>query len=253
MLGIINACENEWSTLSYGELTCNSLDEISVYNSIQSLKQEVDFILVILHGGHEMYSLPSPRMVRLYRWFVETGADAVIGHHTHVFSGFEIYRDKPIVYSVGNFIFDMKNQKNKDWHIGVCARLQLDTGNNCGLDLIPFRQFDCEEGIQLLEGEELKQWHEMATKKTDIIKNPKHLQHYFNDFIAGRVGLTDAIEPFSGNRVYASLRSRQLLPPLLGKHQYKLLANLVRCESHRDVLTSVLLNKLHINNENSNI
>jgi len=35
---------------------------------------------------------------------VDAGADAVVGHHTHIISGFEKYKDKPIFYSLGNFV-----------------------------------------------------------------------------------------------------------------------------------------------------
>jgi poly-gamma-glutamate synthesis protein (capsule biosynthesis protein) len=37
---------------------------------------------------------------------VDAGADAVFGHGPHVLRGIEIYRAKPILYSLGNFLFE---------------------------------------------------------------------------------------------------------------------------------------------------
>ena len=39
---------------------------------------------------------------------IDAGADIVVGHHSHVLQGIEFYKDKPILYSIGNFIF-LKN------------------------------------------------------------------------------------------------------------------------------------------------
>jgi len=44
--------------------------------------------------------------VRLIDSFADAGADIIHGHHPHVWQNYEIYKDKPIFYSFGNFIFD---------------------------------------------------------------------------------------------------------------------------------------------------
>uniref|UniRef100_UPI00404B92E6 CapA family protein n=1 Tax=Flavobacterium sp. TaxID=239 RepID=UPI00404B92E6 len=99
----INIAENEWTTTTDENPGCNPLDLVNVFNAIQEAKNKVDFVIVIVHGGHEHYELPSPRMKKWYRFFVDSGASAVIGHHTHIISGFEIYKEAPIFYSLGNF------------------------------------------------------------------------------------------------------------------------------------------------------
>ena len=42
-------------------------------------------------------------MKETYRFFVDCGADAVINHHQHCYSGYEYYKDKFICYGLGNF------------------------------------------------------------------------------------------------------------------------------------------------------
>ncbi|MFP4564721.1 MAG: CapA family protein, partial [Spirochaetia bacterium] len=66
---------------------------------------EESFDIVMVHGGHEWQSLPSPDQVALYRSFVDDGADLVIGSHPHVLQPMEVYRGSIIAYSLGNFIF----------------------------------------------------------------------------------------------------------------------------------------------------
>lgn len=64
-----------------------------------------DVVLVSLHHGLEYKPVPPPQDVALARGLVRAGADAVIGHHPHVPQGVEWVAGKPIVYSLGNFVF----------------------------------------------------------------------------------------------------------------------------------------------------
>lgn len=64
------------------------------------------FVIPILHTGKEQVPLPSPGMRQLCKELIDAGAAAVIGHHPHVPQGIEIYGNRPIVYSLGNFLFD---------------------------------------------------------------------------------------------------------------------------------------------------
>jgi poly-gamma-glutamate synthesis protein (capsule biosynthesis protein) len=63
------------------------------------------FDIVMVHGGYEWQSLPSPDQAALYRSFVDSGADLVLGSHPHVLQPLEAYRGGLIAFSLGNFIF----------------------------------------------------------------------------------------------------------------------------------------------------
>lgn len=65
-----------------------------------------DVVIVIPHWGMEDEPRANDRQRRLARALIDAGADAVIGGHPHVVQDYEIYREKPIVYSLGNFVFD---------------------------------------------------------------------------------------------------------------------------------------------------
>lgn len=95
-IAIINFCENEWSIAEEDTPGANPMDIIDNANQIREAKSTHDKVIVIVHGGHEYYNLPSPRMQKQYRFYADQGADIVVGHHTHCISGNEVYKGVPI-------------------------------------------------------------------------------------------------------------------------------------------------------------
>lgn len=63
-----------------------------------------ELVVVALHGGTERATLPNAYQVKLARTFIDAGASVVVGHHPHVLQGAELYRERPILYSVGNLV-----------------------------------------------------------------------------------------------------------------------------------------------------
>lgn len=62
-------------------------------------------VIVTIHWGNEYFYYPSSKQIKVAHALIDAGADAIVGHHPHVYQGIEIYKNKPIVYSLGNFIF----------------------------------------------------------------------------------------------------------------------------------------------------
>lgn len=65
-----------------------------------------DFKIINIHWGAEYKEISNERQRLLGRALIDAGADVIIGHHPHVVQEMEIYKDRPIFYSLGNFIFD---------------------------------------------------------------------------------------------------------------------------------------------------
>jgi poly-gamma-glutamate synthesis protein (capsule biosynthesis protein) len=78
-----------------------------VYPEIRRLKESglADLVVVSLHAGTEFADQPDLALRRFFRGAINAGADICLGHHPHVLQPVEWYRGKPIVYSMGNFIF----------------------------------------------------------------------------------------------------------------------------------------------------
>ncbi len=73
---------------------------------IQRLKQGSDVVIVTMHAGTEYQLEPNEQQTKFARAMIDAGADLVVGHHPHWVQPVEIYQGKPIIYSLGNLIFD---------------------------------------------------------------------------------------------------------------------------------------------------
>ncbi|MAA78976.1 MAG: hypothetical protein CL916_06920, partial [Deltaproteobacteria bacterium] len=79
----------------------NEIDIISKYASHF-------FTIVMPHQGEEYLPRQNRWQEKVYRLMVDAGADVIVGGHTHSIQGVEWYKNKPIIYSLGNFIFDQQ-------------------------------------------------------------------------------------------------------------------------------------------------
>ncbi|MEI6296671.1 MAG: CapA family protein [bacterium] len=104
------------------------------YSLIEKLKIENDYVVVNIHWGNEYDFLPSESQKNVGHSLVDSGADIVYGHHPHVIQPIEIYKNRAIFYSLGNFIFDQVNSYSKKG-IGVSA--VLGEGKNT-FNIFPF-------------------------------------------------------------------------------------------------------------------
>jgi len=86
--------------------THNSLSDEKTSELIAHAEAEADITIVNIHWGIEYEPVSHPRQQQLAHSWIDQGVDIIIGHHPHVVQEIEIYKDAPIFYSLGNFIFD---------------------------------------------------------------------------------------------------------------------------------------------------
>lgn len=241
-IALINIAENEWSTTKGNQPGAHPLDPMTNFNTISQAKRSADFVFIIVHGGHEMYNLPSPRMKQTYRFLIDAGADAVVGHHTHCFSGYEIYKEKIIIYSLGNFLFDSKQQRNTDWNRGYAVQFKIN--DKIEFELIPYIQNDSSAGLALLGSDQKEVFFKELSRLNGVIEDDTKLAEKFVEYI-NKVSKSynSYLEPHS-YRILHFLQNRNLLPSLLSKKKKRLYNNLIRCESHRDVILNLLNSEL---------
>jgi poly-gamma-glutamate capsule biosynthesis protein CapA/YwtB (metallophosphatase superfamily) len=237
-IAFINIAENEWSN-TYDEMPgANPLDLISNQNDIIQARRDADDVIVIFHGGNEFYELPSPRIKKVLHYFVDAGATAVISHHTHVSSGYEVYKNAPIFYSTGNFCYDTKAAPNLEWHYGYAVRLIL--GSKVEFEIIPFVQNLLKPGIHMLDETEKQRFFKRIDELNSMISDDQLLASKFDEYCSENAYRYDLLfEPYR-NKVLAYLRKRELIPSLMSKRKKRLFLNIIRCESHRDLLLGYL-------------
>lgn len=238
-VAVINCCEHEFSVTSSNTVGANPLNPVNIFYQIQEARTQSDYVIVISHGGHEHFNLPSPRMKELYRYLVDAGADAVINHHQHCYSGYEIYKGKPIFYGLGNFLFDHATFRNKFWNEGYMVLLKLDEGT-LSFDLVPYTQCNESASVQPMDKVGHEKFNTEIQRLNYIIADDSKLHEHVDEYYekCSRYELAN-LEPYQG-RVCSKLLSMGLLPHWIKGQKISNILNHVNCESHRDKLIYAL-------------
>lgn len=112
------------------------LNKEYIMEDIEKAKGKCDLLFVSLHWSDEYTHIPKDSQIELAHQIIDAGVDGILGHHAHNLQGVEIYKDKPIIYNMGNFIFDQNDNLNKDSAIFNLTFVDQDFK---GLEIIPCR------------------------------------------------------------------------------------------------------------------
>lgn len=237
-VAIINCCEHEFSIATNHTAGANPLNPIQQYYEIREARKNAEYVLVIVHGGHEHYQLPSPRMKETYRFYIDSGADAVINHHQHCYSGYEVYQGKPIFYGIGNFLFDWQGECNKVWNEGYMVELTFE--DIISYKLIPYVQCAVKPTIEPMVGDKSKEFESQIIKLNEIIGDDEKLKEKFHNLVMQKCrGQQLVFSPYCSSYLRA-LAYRGLIPTFLNNKRLSELINYIACESHRDISLQLL-------------
>ena len=81
-------------------------DNTDYIEKIKEAKANADYVIALPHWGAEHSTILEAAQTDGAKEYIDAGADAVIGAHTHCLQGMDFYNGKPIIYSLGNFWFD---------------------------------------------------------------------------------------------------------------------------------------------------
>src|SRR6266540_2373609 len=113
-------------------------DASRLYPAIRALKASgrVDLIVVSVHGGQEYVEAPPQYHRDLLYGLVDAGADVILAHHPHVLQPVVWYRGKPIVQSLGNFVF----LQDDPWtRLSAILRVMVAPDKTIRLSAVPVR------------------------------------------------------------------------------------------------------------------
>lgn len=245
-VAIIALAEHEFNQSEGGGAGSAPIDPIDNYQQIKNAKEQADILIVTLHGGNEYFPYPRPGLRKLCQHYINLGVDAVVCHHPHVPGAYEYYQGKPIIYSLGNFIFH-NARPPIDWDLGYMARITIDAVMKkiSGLELIPYKQSIELGGVKLLQEQErnsfllriesyrermemneawLDEWEKFVEKQTGSYI----LRHFFPAHFRG-LGMLGRNTPIA---------------KLFFNHKNSLAKlNMLRCQSHRELLIAALESK----------
>lgn len=178
--GFVNYCEHEFSVRYPGSLGASGYDSINAYYDINTLKKSVDYVIVLYHGGNEYYPLPRPDLKKDFHYLADLGADMVVGHHTHVISGYEFYNGKPLIYSLGNFFFPYKGEPDS-WYQGILCLIEINEKIN--VKLINIIQCRNNMNVSQPSSAEETALNERLIELSQIIEDDNALLEKWNDFV----------------------------------------------------------------------
>lgn len=101
---------------------------------IKEADANADFVIAVVHWGTEYSTKLEDVQLTTGKEYLDAGADAIIGGHSHCLQGMEYYDGKPIVYSLGNFWF---NRKTLDSMLVQLHFSGNDEGGNLEVTVIP--------------------------------------------------------------------------------------------------------------------
>ncbi|UBM62462.1 CapA family protein [Candidatus Sulfidibacterium hydrothermale] len=235
-IGIISYAENEFNENINEVGTSNTYH---VLRQILSLKEEnVDYIIIFAHGGNEHFHYPSPEKQQLYRFFIDIGANLVVGHHPHCIQGMEIYKESPIFYSLGNFFFP-STRGFEQAHIGFYLLLEI---NERGLNYktIPYKQNKNNYRINILSNKEKKQFLDFFDYISKIILDKDQYEKKWKEFIRKKQNsYLKSLLPVN-KYVFALLKRTGFINYIFNESFLMSLLNNIRCESHRENLIEII-------------
>lgn len=134
--------------------------------TIETAKKRSDYVVVYLHWGEEQSNYPQEYQKEWARDYIDAGADIVLGCHSHVVQGFEYYKGKPIIYSLGNFWFSSYKRESMMINVKILSDGTVETY------VVPCMTGDCYTYV--LEGEEAQNYYKKLKELSfDVTINEK--------------------------------------------------------------------------------
>lgn len=152
----------EWNIDNHQPGVFCTYDPASLLARIRESKKECDYLFVYVHWGIERNTMPEEYQKNMARQYIDAGADAVIGSHPHVLQGIEFYKEKPIFYSLGNFIFNQEIAQT------MAVQLEVEKGKTTAVRILPASASGAK--TSLAEGEQAQQIYRSVEAVSDGIR-----------------------------------------------------------------------------------
>lgn len=129
----------------------SKMDAEGMKKDVGRAKENSDVVIVSMHAGTEYLTKSKQFQKDFARAAIDAGADLVIGHHPHVVQETEKYKDKYIIYSLGNFVFDQ--MWSNETRLGAVAEIIFQGKEFKNIRYYPVKIFDYSQPV-FIEGKE---------------------------------------------------------------------------------------------------
>lgn len=135
-----------------------------VVTKIKELEAQSDYQIAFVHWGEEYILKHNSKQEEFAKKMIDTGIDAVVGHHPHVTQDIEVYKNKPIFYSIGNFIFDQ--YFSVDVQQGLLLKLNITT-STAAYTIVPISSEGALSQPALMAGQEATLFLKNLARRSD--------------------------------------------------------------------------------------
>lgn len=241
IIGIVAFAEHEFNAATKLNAGAYIFDVYYSLKEIQELKAKVDYLIVLNHGGIEHYAYPSPLLQTKCRALIEAGADFVTCQHSHCIGTEENYKGGRILYGQGNSLFGYR-EHNPSWNEGLLIRLTLDNNKIpiMNVEYIPIEMTN--KGAVLASDSRSEVILNAFRERSKIVVSERDVNKKWDEFCELQkavylpllFGLGRYITFF--NRMFNNAIFRRLY----SKKKLSVTYNLIRCESHNEVIKTIL-------------
>jgi poly-gamma-glutamate synthesis protein (capsule biosynthesis protein) len=177
-------------------------------------------------------------LLKICRFIIEQGADAVICQHSHCPGVWERYRGGYIVYGQGNLLFEAEG-KDASWYEGFLVRLRIGGSNSAKMELIPYIQSAGFTGVKRMRGEREIQFRSDLERRSDSLNHREEIEEHWNVYCREQAGLLLNLLRGRISLLRRLMRKMHLFLRLSPKKR-RVYLHLIRCESYRDAILNVL-------------
>jgi len=241
-IGVMAFAEHEFNAAYKNEPGANLLDLYTDFDQIKAFKKQVDYLIILYHGGIEYYEYPSPLLQKKCRKMIDVGADYVACQHSHLIGTEENYNNGTILYGQGNTIFGYR-PNSKTWNAGLLVNIKMDS--KISINYIPIETQE-NGSIKLCEDTLKDKILGDIEKLKEKIKNKNFIEEEWEKFCDSKKSVyLPFLFGLSLNivRINRLLRNK-LINLLYTKKQIMRTKNIIRCESHNEVIQTILNKKI---------
>ena len=241
-IGFISFAEQEFNMASDTECGAAILDPYEDFDRISEFRQQVDYLIILYHGGIEYYQYPSPLLQKKCRKFIEKGADLVTCQHSHCIGTIEDYNQGTILYGQGNTLFGYR-EGDDSWNQGLLIRLIFnDLVKKPEIQLIPVHA--TKKGIRCMDQLKSNMLLEHLYKKSNKITDAAFIEKSGVSFFNTKKALyLPYLFGFGRYFIFLNRIFRNKIVTLFySKRAIRTNHNIIRCEAHNEVLQTLLSN-----------
>ncbi|MBC7364851.1 MAG: CapA family protein [Candidatus Aminicenantes bacterium] len=249
-IGIYSCVENEFSIARENYGGANGFDFIETYEDIKLIKNKVDYLIVLYHGGKEYYRYPSPLLQKSLRHMIKCGADLVVCQHNHIVSSYEYFMGKFILYGQGNFIFDLSNPNYSRESILLKVFINRENDTKKLTVKYDFLGIIYENGkVRSASENENETILRSLKERSEKMLLPGYLKEEYKKY--SKKNLKDYLYMISGLpkivcRVDKYILNGFLIKMLYDKRRLACLLNYIKCEAHRELIIEGIENYLKL-------